>query len=326
MNIKKIIIFVAIIAGIFAYGNVSDYDLESWGADLNRKAATLITQKHFISAKHYHPAYGNVVQYIDNETGNVFTGIVDAYQYTIAGTDIYIGRFINEISTQISPVDISDVSYLPSGTPLLSGHKGFVTYESEVLSYFNDFNVGLLIRYYNPLIASGDSSHPSYTLVNGQTQLIGVHYGALGDYAYDSPLGLHYNEIATVVGNDGYPIGISFPETQLYLYNDVITGLTLHWFAMDGFGYYVEQSSDLQTWNTISSEIIGNNQNIKYPVQIIGNTSFWRLKIVHDLSGSFILVNPTYSTPPQEENPPQEEEPTKGWGKGGKPKNNNPKK
>jgi len=206
------------------------YDFTSWGVSLDNRAATLITPLHFVTARHYRPAVGIEVVYRDAQ-GNQYVGTVASYD-VIPNTDILVGTFEAEINSAIQPVNILE-GQLDAGTEIVAGHKAFEIYVSSVELYQGDYGGyggdTKLLTYSNPLINYGDSSFPSFVLDElGNTTVAGTHYRASrGNYAFDSALGLSYDQISAVVMADGYMIGV--PEPSNYA---LILGLLILTFLL----------------------------------------------------------------------------------------------
>jgi hypothetical protein len=92
-----------------------------------------------------------------------------------------------------------------------------------------------------------------------------------------------------------------FPDVNLRLTNN--NGWALIWEAYSGYSFWVEESTDLIAWETISNEIVGNNDEITFPVtQDV--VTFWRLRVVEQTTQQSTVVSAKYVPPPPENSLP----------------------
>lgn len=205
----------------------ASYDLSGvgWDTALPTRAITMISDQYFVYSAHY--GIGSEVSFVTAD-GTVLTYTVDT-SYTFEPTaeiadalgDLRIGRLTTTVSSSIASyaiLDLGDTSEYQGLSLLVYGHGdgteqttapwyspriGTNTSEGLVdvnlgggvikkgLVYDQDSSIG------EALLQAGDSGSPTFTVVDGQLVLVGIHYGVGGTTSVDDLIALYLDSMAS---------------------------------------------------------------------------------------------------------------------------------
>lgn len=198
----------AFIGGTFDLSGVGNTNANGTG-----RFATLISPQYVLTAAHYAPGVGSTVTFHegDSPTGTVHTYKI-ASGVRVGTSDLYLEKLAAPVlaSDNIHPVTIAadNASYL-TGKPIYvyggSNQLGMNNIDAIIPddAVSGSSAVGTAFMYgYNPAkgfgaeeakLVGGDSGGPSFVSVNGQLQLVGIHW-----YQYAS------SNLAIVGSGDSY--------------------------------------------------------------------------------------------------------------------------
>jgi hypothetical protein len=223
----------------------ADFDWSGVGQTDSGRWVTMISDQYFVSATHYTPANGQTVRfYHSNDGAGGFEDLIvdDTFGMplmTAQGvSDIWIGRLTGPISNAVTFYDIFDVGGAPESLEGVSiwnvGASGGTTFASfrvgtnvyDLTPLVNPYDLGVDERSvsvvngwsatltYNEASPNdtyyqgGDSGAPSFVVVDGVLQLVGVHSATAdappvglsdGDFSLDSLLSPYREEITALL-------------------------------------------------------------------------------------------------------------------------------
>ncbi len=222
------------------------YDFSGVGYSNAGHWATLVSNNYFISATHYHPDAGETVTFWAT---NDLAG--PSYTYTVTGgsrigtTDLWVGRFDTAVDSSIAryPVamlpsasDYMDLVLYNYGANQLVGRNvledmGSITVSpstGEAAWYDYDNNDSPSVGGDETFLQAGDSGAPSFTILNSDLSLIGVHW-AIATYPGGSPYGSidtfvpeYYDDVNKVLATGGQALS-AVPEPSEYWYAMIIS-------------------------------------------------------------------------------------------------------
>lgn len=219
-------------------------------------SATMITDMHFVTAKHAKPSVGGTFSFL-NADGDVKTYTVASYDYLGGGTsDIAIGTFTAAIASAdkiafYSILDLGAQSNYIGEDVLMTGLAFYKSYwgESTITGFNDDFGSygNVAVTTYgatgdadDAFLRGGDSGGSVFIATDGgELGLMGVNH-AVSDttspfdppiYSYHSNLPSYLSEIQTLVAADGRSINtittLAVPEPGTYALLALGTGLLL---------------------------------------------------------------------------------------------------
>jgi hypothetical protein len=221
------------------------YDFSGVGYSNAGHWATLVSNNYFISATHYHPGTGETVTFWAT---NDLTG--PSYTYTVAGgsrigtTDLWVGRFDTTVDSSIaryplamepSASDYIDLVLYNYGLNQRVGRNVLEDLGSITVSpstgvaawYDYDNNDSPSVGGDETFLQAGDSGAPSFTILNSELSLIGVHW-AVSTYLDGSPYGSidtfvpeYYDDVNAVLATGGQTL-TAVPEPSAYWYALII--------------------------------------------------------------------------------------------------------
>ena len=181
------------------------YDSSGVGRGANRWA-TMISEHYFLSARHLHPDNGSTIQFFSgNDPGGASEDHVVASGQFIGGSDLWLGKLSTAPSSSIERYPILNYPSLSSydnielynygrdadssNTSQRLGRNNFepgsigpqtvsgITGESFLYDYDNPGGMGAD----ETRLAAGDSGGPSFSVINGEFALVGIHWFIYSD-------------------------------------------------------------------------------------------------------------------------------------------------
>ena len=177
--------------------------------------ATMISDSYFLSATHAHPANNSTVRFYEtNDPSGVFEEHTVESGMAIAGSDLWLGKLESTVSSSIAKFPILSAAGMASFTDLDLWLFGLSTMaptqanmrlgRNELDTVIEDFshpNLGsasgdvFLYDFDDPggvgddeaRVSSGDSGAPTFTIVNGQPVLVGIHWFTYTDDETEVP-------------------------------------------------------------------------------------------------------------------------------------------
>ena len=234
------------------------YDLS--GVTLTGRWATMITPKHFLTAKHHRPADGAAMHFYH---GNDIAGPFETHTVLTGqdiGGDLYMGELSTEVSSDIAIYPILNPAAAPGSEIFVMGQAGGGSRNERMgrnlidrieLDFVTGIGTGHIFTFdYDELgsptglgndearVASGDSGAPSFAVHNGSLALVGIHWFAYEDDtdmdfgdaltgSGDSYVSGYYNDINAALAGTGYSASLTpVPEPTGIA---MLTFLTLPW-------------------------------------------------------------------------------------------------
>lgn len=224
------------------------YDFSGVGYSSSGSWATLVSDNYFISAAHLHPGTAQTVTFYTSNDPNG-----TKYTYTVAGgtrigtTDLWIGWFDTTVNPSIERYPILTL-------PENDDYAGLVLYNygkqdivgRNVIESINTIycspSTGLTAEYdYDnhdipsvggdeTYLIGGDSGAPSFTVVNANLALVGIHWAHTtsvaveGASSYDTFVPEYVDEINTVLAAKSQTL-MAVPEPDTIWYLMVIAGV-----------------------------------------------------------------------------------------------------
>ena len=221
------------------------YDFSGVGYSNEGHWATLVSNNYFISATHYHPYAGETVTFWAT---NDLTG--PSYTYTVTGgtrigmTDLWVGKFDTMADASIAryPVamlpsasDFIDLVLYNYGADQRVGRnvlemlgKDRVDPSSGIVAWYDyDNNDSPSVGGDETFLQVGDSGAPSFTVIDSQLSLVGVHwaiytYGGTPAGSTDTFVPEYYDEVNAVLKTGGQALS-AVPEPDTYWYALIIS-------------------------------------------------------------------------------------------------------
>ena len=206
-----------------------DIDISCMSVLPAQKPTTLITRKHFISAKHHGPEVGDI-RYFAGGDGMVHTATVSHVCY-IGTTDITVGEFNQPLPESIVPAKILPMDYiiyLGSGRKVPVVHSDF---EKKVavadLVTLGGSHVGasvpdseIRMAYYEPVIG-GDSGHPRFLVMGNDVILIDCVEGGPNSPGHGPSVHFYRTDIQQAIESFGDTNTWTMTEFDFSSYNDL---------------------------------------------------------------------------------------------------------
>lgn len=216
-----------------------DWSGFGWSVQDTRKHFTLISRKHFVGARHFRPAVGQQVRFL-NRDGMVKTYTVESRHDVLndedpaVPSDVFVGELVETVSDSdrisIVPVlnldaeaDYVGEDLIVSGRGSRAGEATIATIEDiggEPGSILNETR-GLSFIYTEPgfggdagRLVDGDSGGPSAVLTSGGFALVGTH-SAVSEFSlfvtttytnYDTFVPHYLARIDAILEEDGYQV------------------------------------------------------------------------------------------------------------------------
>ena len=218
------------------------YDFSGVGYSNAGHWATLVSSNYFISATHYHPVAGETVKFWAT---NDLAG--PSYTYTVSGgsqigsTDLWVGRFDSVVDSSIAryPVamlpsasDYIDLVLYNYGVDQRVGRNvleilatEYVKPSTGVVAWYDyDNNDSPSVGGDETFLQVGDSGAPSFTVLNSELSLIGVHWAK---YTYpegsiDTFVPEYFDNVNAVLKTGGQAL-TAVPEPSAYWYAMIIS-------------------------------------------------------------------------------------------------------
>ena len=216
----------------------ADFDSSGIGrGTLTNRWATMISDRYFISARHWHPGFGDTVRfYHTNDQNGTFEDHVVASGIQLEG-DLWLAKFqetpsenvarypVLDLGAQSNYDDLEIYTYgLDSGVSTLSHALGRNTIDARSihsqrvgattgLAYTFDFDNPGGLGADESLIQGGDSGAPSFAAFGDQLALVGIHWYVLGNSASgDSFVSGYLDELDHFLDIRGDSLQLIVPE------------------------------------------------------------------------------------------------------------------
>ena len=195
--------------------------------DFRMRAATAITKRHVIMAKHFPVSASKIIYFVDPD-GNWISRTVSAIA-DHGSADITVGTLNEDLPDDITPVkvvssnineyfkrnistDVVDVSYRPIVAGFDHQKKALlmqITSMDNTSSLFTFLaNPAVLVDPYDNLaetLESGDSGNPCFLIVDGEAVLIGTFYTT----GTGPSMGAYISAINTLIESADSTAGVS---------------------------------------------------------------------------------------------------------------------
>lgn len=204
--------------------------------------ATMISPSYFVSAVHWHSPPGDTLTFWSSTNKNISeTRLVDGGQ-AIAGSDLWLGHLSTPVDSLVRPVAINgnplahgDVLYmygLDSSNIMRMGRNQFENYTTVSLG--GSTGKVLFFQYDTPpaglgtdeaLVQGGDSGGPTFSIVNGQVGIDGLHWALGGTIGYDTFVPNYIDALnAAMIGEQVVVIGVPEPSSLIMLFVSLFFG------------------------------------------------------------------------------------------------------
>lgn len=201
------------------------FDLSGVGMTSNGRWATLISRNVFVSAKHFHPADGDVVTFYstnDPAGGSIAIGVADGEGVQLGSTDIWLGALDEPVPEGYEPFDFATEPVANFAGLVAAGYGGRSAYlfgrspsampavrdvavgRNVLDAYLQDVSVGpstgdaILAsdnqvggEFHEALLETGDSSGPLFVETETGLVLVGANW-IVASVAFANSSGFSY--------------------------------------------------------------------------------------------------------------------------------------